>query len=106
VSEFKHGICSLKSLVIHIALGFFLCVVGEVKFVILLSPFLLALLWILPGYVSGVSKVSLRSLMIIAAGMVLLIFIAITVLASNYQRPSAGTRQRAFGVYRFTRIYF
>ncbi len=29
VSEFKHGICSFKSLVIHIALGFFLCVVGK-----------------------------------------------------------------------------
>lgn len=95
VSEFKHGICSFKSLVIHIALGFFLCVVGEVKFVILLSPFLLALLWILPGYVSGVSKVSLRSLLIIAAGMALLIFIAITVLASNYSSPSAATRRKA-----------
>ena len=90
VSEFKHGICSFKSLVIHIALGFFLCVVGEVKFVILLSPFLLALLWILPGYVSGVSKVSLRSLLIIAAGMALLIFIAITVLASNYSSAFGG----------------
>ena len=90
VSEFKHGICSLKSLVIHIALGFFLCVVGEVKFVILLSPFLLALLWILPGYVSGVSKVSLRSLLIIAAGMALLIFVAITVLASNYSAAFGG----------------
>jgi hypothetical protein len=64
--------------------------VGEVKFVILLSPFLLALLWILPGYVSGVSKVSLRSLLIIAAGMALLIFVAITVLASNYSAAFGG----------------
>ncbi|MGS4679957.1 capsular biosynthesis protein [Enterobacter soli] len=95
LSEYKHGICSLKSLVIHIALGFFLCVVGEVKFIILLSPFLLALLWILPGYVRGVSAVSLRSLLIIAIGMTLLIFIAITVLASNYSAAFGGDPTRS-----------
>ena len=90
VSEFKHGICSFKSMATHIVLAFFLCVVGEVKFVILLSPFLLALLWIMPAYVSGISKVTLRSLMIIAAGMVVLIFAAITILASNYSSAFGG----------------
>ncbi|XXD11100.1 capsular biosynthesis protein [Klebsiella sp. R445] len=90
VSEFKHGICSFKSMVIHIVLAFVLCVIGEVKFVILLSPFLLALLWIMPGYVSGVSKVSLRSLLIIAVGMVVLIFAAITILAANYSSAFGG----------------
>ena len=90
VSEFKHGICSFKSMAAHIVLAFFLCVVGEVKFVILLSPFLLALLWIMPAYVSGISKVTLRSLMIIAAGMVVLIFAAITILASNYSSAFGG----------------
>lgn len=95
LSEYKHGICSLKSLVVHIALGFFLCVVGEVKFIILLSPFLLALLWVMPGYVRGVSAVSLRSLLIIAVGMALLIFIAITVLASNYSAAFGGDPTRS-----------
>ena len=90
VSEFKHGICSFKSMAAHIVLAFFLCVVGEVKFVILLSPFLLALLWIMPAYVSGISKLTLRSLMIIAAGMVVLIFAAITILASNYSSAFGG----------------
>ncbi|ARB23978.1 capsular biosynthesis protein [Klebsiella oxytoca] len=90
VSEFKHGICSFKSMAAHIVLAFFLCVVGEVKFVILLSPFLLTLLWIMPAYVSGISKVTLRSLMIIAAGMVVLIFAAITILASNYSSAFGG----------------
>lgn len=90
VSEFKHGICTFKSMAIHITLAFVLCVIGEVKFVILLSPFLLALLWMMPGYVSGVSKVNLRSLMIIAAGMVVLIFAAITILAANYSSAFGG----------------
>ncbi|BDH46340.1 capsular polysaccharide biosynthesis protein [Salmonella enterica subsp. enterica serovar Choleraesuis] len=100
VSEFKHGICSFKSMALHIVLAFVLCVVGEVKFVILLSPFLLALLWIMPGYVSGVSKVSLRSLLIIAVGMVVLIFAAITILASNYSSAFGGDPTKsAFSVF-------
>jgi len=84
VSEYKHGICSFKSMVLHIVVAFVLCVAGEIKFVILLSPFLLALLWVRPVYVRGISSVSVRSLLIIAAGMALLIFIAITALASSY----------------------
>jgi hypothetical protein len=100
VSEFKHGICSFKSLALHVVLSFVLCVIGEVKFVILLSPFLLALLWMMPGYVSGVSKVSLRSLLIIAAGMVVLIFAAITILASNYSSAFGGDPTKsAFSVF-------
>ncbi len=57
---------------------------------------------------SGVSKVSLRSLLIIAAGMALLIFVAITVLASNYSSAFGGdpTKKRAVGVYRFAGLYF
>lgn len=100
VSEFKHGICSFKSMSIHIVLAFVLCIIGEVKFVILLSPFLLVLLWIMPGYVSGVSKVSLRSLLIIAAGMVVLIFSAITILAANYSAAFGGDPTKsAFSVF-------
>ena len=100
VSEFKHGICSFKSMAIHLILAFALCIIGEVKFVILLSPFLLALLWILPCYVSGVSKVSVRSLLIIAAGMVVLIFGAITILAANYSSAFGGDPTKsAFSVF-------
>lgn len=100
VSEFKHGICSFKSMVIHLVLAFAMCIIGEVKFVILLSPFLLALLWMLPCYVSGVSKVSLRSLLIIAGGMVVLIFGAITILAANYSSAFGGDPTKsAFSVF-------
>lgn len=100
VSEFKHGICSFKSMVIHLVLAFTMCIIGEVKFVILLSPFLLALLWMMPCYVSGVSKVSLRSLLIIAGGMVVLIFGAITILAANYSSAFGGDPTKsAFSVF-------
>ena len=74
---------------------------------ILLSPFLLALLWIMPAYVSGISKVTLRSLMIIAAGMVVLILPLSPFSPPTTRRPSAGIRQkRALGIYRFLGYIF
>ncbi|WBM72236.1 capsular biosynthesis protein [Buttiauxella sp. WJP83] len=84
VSEFKHGLTSFKSMALHVILGFGLCIVGEVKFVILLSPILLALLWVMPSFVKGVNKVNIKALLFIFAGMALLIALAIVILASGY----------------------
>jgi hypothetical protein len=84
LSEFKHGLTSFKSMALHIILGFGLCIVGEVKFVILLSPILLAWVWIMPSYVKGVSKVNIKALFLIFASMALLITLAIVILASGY----------------------
>jgi hypothetical protein len=84
VSEFKHGLTSFKSMALHIILGFGLCIVGEVKFVILLSPILLAWVWVMPSYVKGVNKVNIKALLLIFAGMALLIALAVVILASGY----------------------
>lgn len=84
VSEYKHGLVSFKSMAWHIVLGFALCIIGEVKFVILLSPFLLAWVWIMPSYVKDVKTVDIKSLLVIGAGMVLLIGLAIVILAYGY----------------------
>lgn len=84
VSEFKHGLTTFKSMALHIILGFGLCIVGEVKFVILLSPILLAWVWVMPSYVQGVNKVNVKALLLIFAGMALLIGLAIVILASGY----------------------
>lgn len=84
ISEFKHGLTTFKSMAVHIILGFGLCIVGEVKFVILLSPILMCWVWLMPSYVEGVSKVNLRALLLIFAGMALLITLAIVILASGY----------------------
>lgn len=84
VSEYKHGLTSFKSMALHIVLGFVLCIIGEVKFVILLSPLLLAWVWLMPSYVKDASKVSLKVLLSIFAGMVLLIGLAIVTLAYGY----------------------
>lgn len=84
VSEFKHGLTSFKSMALHVILAFGLCIVGEVKFAILLSPILLALVWVMPSFVKGVNKVNIKALLLIFAGMALLIALAIIILASGY----------------------
>lgn len=84
LSEYKHGLTTIKSLVLHIILGLGLCIIGEVKFVILLSPLFLAWVWVTPGYVKDISKVNLKALLVIILGMVLLITLAIVILASFY----------------------
>ena len=84
VSEFKHGLTSFKSMALHVILGFGLCIVGEVKFVILLSPILLAWVWLMPSFVKGMNKVNIKALLLIFTAMALLIAFAIVILAAGY----------------------
>ena len=81
VSEYKHGLTSFKNMALHIALGFVMCIIGEVKFVILLSPLLLGWVWLMPSWVKEASKVNLAVLLSILVAMVLLIGLAIVILA-------------------------
>ncbi|AOR60277.1 hypothetical protein [Pectobacterium parmentieri] len=90
VSEFKHGLTSFKSTVMHIVLGFGLCILGEVKFVILVSPLLLAWVWLMPSYIKGMNNVNLKAILLIFIGMALLITVAITILASGYSSAFGG----------------
>ncbi|TKF96282.1 capsular biosynthesis protein, partial [Vibrio sp. F13] len=54
LSEFRHGVVSRLNMILHIVAAFILCVLGEVKFVILLAPILLIFVWLCPSYVYGV----------------------------------------------------
>lgn len=84
LSEYKHGLTTFKSAALHIILGIGLCIIGEVKFVILLSPIFLAWVWVSPSYVKDVSKVNLKTLFVIVAGMLVLIGLSIMILARYY----------------------
>ncbi|MGI6904542.1 MULTISPECIES: capsular biosynthesis protein [Leclercia] len=84
VSEYKHGLTSFKNMALHIALGFVMCIIGEVKFVILLSPLLLGWVWLMPSWVKEASRVNLAVLLSILVAMVLLIGLAIVILAYSY----------------------
>lgn len=56
LSEYKHGLTTFKSMALHIILGFGLCIIGEVKFVILLSP----LFWHGCGFRRAMLKTSVK----------------------------------------------
>ncbi len=82
-------------MVLHIILGLGLRIIGEVKFVILLSPLFLAWVWVTPGYVKDISKVNLKALLVIILGMVPLITLAIVILALFIRLPLVPIRLRA-----------
>ena len=66
LSEFRHGLISRRSVAFHILAAFAICVLAEVKFVILLSPLLLAWVWLSPSYVRGMKSYDLKRLLMIA----------------------------------------
>lgn len=107
VSEYKHGLTSFKSMALHIALGFVMCVIGEVKFVILLSPMLLGWVWLMPSWVKETSKVHFAVLLTIVAGTVLLIGLAIVVLAYSYSAANGvDMSESPFAVFLDSLSYF
>ncbi|MDU4840649.1 MAG: capsular biosynthesis protein [Leclercia adecarboxylata] len=100
VSEYKHGLTSFKSMALHIVLGFVMCIIGEVKFVILLSPLLLGWVWLTPSWVKEASKVNLTVLLSILIGMALLIVVAVIALAYSYSSAYGGdTADNPFAVF-------
>ncbi len=84
VSEYKHGATTIKSLIFHISSAFVLCIMGEIKFVILLSPILLAMVWLSPSYIKGIKSFDLKILLMIVGGIFILITGAIMALAMSY----------------------
>lgn len=96
ISEYKHGVATFKSTAIHLLLGFFFCIVGEVKFVILLSPLFLLWVWITPGYISDVKKIQLKHVIILLVILAILIFTSIMVLAYFYSVAFEGTRGESY----------
>ena len=68
LSEYKHGLTTFKSMALHIILGFGLCIIGEVKFVILLSPLFI------PHFTIGLGMLMLVSQLNLGRGYPLVIF--------------------------------
>lgn len=100
LSEYKHGLTTFKSMALHIILGFGLCIIGEVKFVILLSPLFLAWVWVSPSYVKDVSKINLKMLLMIVVSMLVLIGLSIVILAWYYSSAFGGDPTKsAFSVF-------
>lgn len=100
LSEYKHGMVTFKSMALHIILGFGLCIIGEVKFVILLSPLFLAWVWVSPSYVKDINRINLKTLLMIVASMLVLIGLSIVILAWYYSSAFGGEPTKsAFSVF-------
>ncbi|MFV0448144.1 MAG: capsular biosynthesis protein [Vibrio sp.] len=89
LSEYKHGLASKLNTGLHIIAAFFLCVLGEVKFVILISPFLLVFVWFSPSYLTGMKRLDLKTALMIIGGLFGLISLAIMILAASYSSAFA-----------------
>ncbi|MFV0575461.1 MAG: capsular biosynthesis protein [Vibrio sp.] len=81
LSEFKHGVATLKSVIIHILIALAICVIAEVKFVTLLSPFFLLATFIRGSYVKEVRVISAKMIMVSLLGIFCLLMLMITILA-------------------------
>ncbi|EIU7746825.1 capsular biosynthesis protein [Vibrio vulnificus] len=90
LSEYKHGVATKRSTLLHIIAAFAVCVLGEIKFVILVSPLLLAFTWFAPSYLKGMRRYGLKMVLIILCGMLALITIAVLVLAASYASAFGG----------------
>ncbi len=84
VSEYKHGLTTKLSVALHVLSGFVLCVLGEIKFVILIAPLLLAYVWIAPSYLRDIKSYSIAIIIPLMIPLSLLILAAVYVLGSSY----------------------
>ena len=90
VSSYKHGTSTLSSTLFHVILGFVICVVSEVKFVLLLAPILLLLLWVSKSYLKGMKQYDIKVLLGMFLGTTAILSLAIFILSLSYSH--------AFGV--------
>ncbi|SHO58593.1 capsular biosynthesis protein [Vibrio quintilis] len=83
-SEYKHGVASRLQTGLHIGGAFILCVLGEIKFVILLSPLLMVFIWFAPAYMTGMKRYDWKIILMILGGMAGLLMLAVFVLGASY----------------------
>lgn len=95
VSEYRHGIATKTSTAFHVISAFIMCILGEVKFVILIAPILLAFVWFVPSYMHGMKRYNAKIILIMIGGSIALLVLAVFALASSYSSafgadPSKG----------------
>ncbi len=95
LSEYKYGLATKLNTALHIMGAFALCILGEVKFVILLSPMLLAFVWFAPSYQKGMKRLDLKTALMIVGGLFGLITIAIFVLSASYASAFEGDMDKS-----------
>ena len=84
LSEYKHGLATLKSLLFHLTIGFVIAIVAQVQFVVLLAPLFMMYIYILPSYVKEIKPVNMKTILLGIVGICVLVGIFIAILAITY----------------------
>ncbi|HIF9062941.1 TPA: capsular biosynthesis protein [Photobacterium damselae] len=95
LSEYKHGVAKLSSLLLHFAIGFGICIVAEIKFVTLLAPFFLLYVYIKPSYIKEIKAIDFKAILLSMLGIVLLLMLVITILSLSF---SGGAQSQSKGI--------
>lgn len=90
LSEYKHGTCSKGSMLAHSITAFFICILGEIKFVILLAPFMMAYVWMSKSYMKGMKTYSVKTVLIIVLASGPLLTLAVYLLGLSYSSAFAS----------------
>ncbi|OBU17232.1 capsular biosynthesis protein [Photobacterium aquimaris] len=84
LSEYKHGVATLKSLLFHLTIGFAIAIIAQVQFVVLFAPIFMMYVFILPSYVKEVKPVNMKTIILGIVIISLLVGAFITILAVTY----------------------
>ncbi|WP_435329002.1 capsular biosynthesis protein [Vibrio hannami] len=89
LSEYKHGVCSKRSLILHACSAFAICILGEIKFVIMLAPFMMAYIWLSSSYLKGMKTYSVKTLLMIDLSSLALVTLAAYILGMVYANTAS-----------------
>lgn len=95
ISEFKNGVATLFSVVVHVVIGLTICTLAEVKFVILLAPIFFLWVYVSSSYIKEVRVISAKTILLLFLGAILLLIIIIVVSSLTY----ATSYQANMGVF-------
>lgn len=84
VSEFKNGVATLRSTIVHVVIGLGLCVISEVKFAILLAPIFFLYVYVSPSYIKEIRVISTKTILLLVLGATLLLLTIIVVSSLTY----------------------
>lgn len=90
ISEYKHKVTTLSSLICHLVIAFLIAIVAQVQFVVLLAPLFMMYVYILPSYVKEIKPVDMKTILIGVLGISLLVGIFITILAITYSNEHSA----------------
>ena len=90
ISEYKHGVTKLKSVIFHIVIGFLIVLIAQVQFVVLLAPLFMMYVYVLPSYIKEIKPVNIKTILLGILGICVLVGLFIVILAIAYSNKNSA----------------